>query len=129
MFSLFKSKKDTIEVTPETQVSESQKSFTDIREKWKALAADRKITKEDIAALCIYRSLIKGEGLDGAKGRLYKAFTPISNPVKLENGSQPYGSLSQALGCVRWSNVIKWLDKDEAKSLEEMAQTLFRGPL
>jgi hypothetical protein len=129
MFNLFKSKKDTIEVTTETPVSDSQKSFTDIREKWKALAADRKITKEDIAALCIYRSLIKDEGLDGAKGRLYKAFTPVSNPIKLENGTRPYGSLSQAVACIKWSNVITWLDTDEAKVVSEMAQTLFRGPL
>ncbi len=96
--------------TQEATASTTQVAFKDIRPQWKTLANERKITKSDIAALCIYRSLVKGEGKEGAISRLQKAFKPITNPVKIENGAYPYGSLESALWSIKYSNFIEFLD-------------------
>lgn len=89
----------------------------DIRQEWKALAANRAIRSEDIAALCIYRALVKNEGKEGAIARLKKSFKPITNPVKLDNGAQPYYSLATALFSVKYSKVAGWLDEENKSTL------------
>jgi len=94
----------------------------DIRTQWKALAAERNITREDIAALCIYRAMYKEEIPTGAKSRLHKSFKPITNPVKLANGTAPYGALEAAVSWIRYSAFSKWLDKDEMDALIEAAK-------
>jgi hypothetical protein len=114
MFNFFKAKKATAEVTEPT-VSETK--IKDIRPHWKALAADRKITKEDIAALCIYRAMFKEQVPEGAKTRLHRAFKPITNKVKLENGAYPYGSLESAMYSIKYSAFAKWLNEEEMKAL------------
>jgi len=121
MFNFMK-KADT--ATQEAQASTTQVTFKDIRPQWKALAAERKITREDIAALCIYRSLIKGEGKEGAISRLRKSFSPITNPVKLENGAYPYGSLASALWMTKHSTFITWLDDESKQSLLILAKEI-----
>jgi len=95
----------------------------DIRTQWKAHAAERKITREDIAALCIYRALVKEQVPTGAKSRLHKSFKPITNTVKLENGADPYGSLKSAVNSVRYSIFAQWLDKEELEMLVEAAKS------
>lgn len=110
--------------TNEAQASTTQSTFKDIRPQWKALAQERKITSSDIAALCIYRSLIKGEGKEGAISRLEKAFKPISNPVKIENGAHPYGSLQSALWSIKYSNFIEWLDEPQKAGIIAMAKDI-----
>lgn len=111
--------KKTEEVKTEATntTSESVKTIKDIRPQWKALAAAREITREDIAALCVYRALRKEQVPEGAKSRLHKSFKPITNKVKLENGAYPYGALESALNSIKYSNFAKWLDKEE---LEQM---------
>lgn len=121
MFNFFKSTKDTTEAN--TTTSEATKPIKDIRPQWKALAAARKITKEDIAALCIWRALYKEQVPEGAKTRLHKAFKPITSRVKLENGAYPYGALETALNSIKYSNFAKWLDADELKVLLNAART------
>jgi len=96
----------------------------DIRQQWKALAAERKITREDIAALCIYRALVKEQGKNGAISRLQKSFKPITNPVKLENGAYPYGSLESALWAIKNSTLITWLDEEEKQQLLSYAKEI-----
>jgi hypothetical protein len=125
MFNFMK-KAETATIVTEAQTEQAQKSFTDIRAKWKALSADRKITKEDIAALCIYRSLIAGEGKEGAISRLKKSFKPITNPVKLENGMDPYGALKSAIWGTRHSVVLTWLEPQEKAALQALATELQR---
>lgn len=94
----------------------------DIRQNWKALAADRKITREDIAALCLYRALVKEQGKPGAIERLRKSFKQITNPVKLENGAAPLWSLEYSLRTIRHSNVMSWLDEDEKAAMLALAK-------
>ena len=109
--------------TIETSVSQTPVSFKDIRPQWKALAQERKITKEDIAALCIYRALVKGEVPEGAKTRLHKAFRPITNQIKIANGAAPYAALDTALYSLKYSAFAKWLSEDEMKALIAAAKT------
>ena len=96
----------------------------DIRKLWKAHAADRKITSEDIAALCIYRALIKEQIPDGAKQRLHKSFKPITNAKKLAGGTRPHQSLEASVNTIKYSQLAKWLDEDELKLLLEAAKNI-----
>lgn len=121
MFNFMK-KADT--ATQEAPASTTQETFKDIRPQWKALAQERKITREDIATLCIYRSLIKGEGKEGAISRLRKAFRPITNPVKLENGAHPYGALRSALWMTKHSTFVTWLDDEPRQALLALAKDI-----
>jgi len=94
----------------------------DIRQNWKALAAERKITREDIAALNLYRTLIKEQGKEEAISRLRKSFKPITNSIKLENGAYPYGSLESAIWGIKYSTFITWLEKEEQEKLIAFAK-------
>ncbi len=96
----------------------------DIRQQWKALAADRKITSEDIAALCIYRALFNEQGKEDSVDRLSKSFKPITNQVKLDNGIHPYGSLSIALNLVKRSTLFTWLDEADQKTMLDLAREI-----
>jgi len=109
--------------TQEASASTTQSTFKDIRQQWKALASERKITKEDIAALCIYRAMVRDEVPVGAKSRLRRAFNPITNKTKLENGARPYGSLESAVNSIKYSTFATWLDKNELAALLEAART------
>lgn len=99
----------------------------DIRQQWKAHAASKKITSQDIAALCIYRALVKEQGQEGALSRLQKSFTPITNPVKLANGQAPSAALKFALWYVGQSVMVDWLTEEEYKPIGEMALALHRS--
>ncbi len=123
----FTKKADTATTaTIETIVSETQIAFTDIRPKWKALAQERKITKEDISALCLYRALTQLDGREEALARLFKAFKPITNNVKLTNGAARYGALKEALRMFQYSAVATWLTPDESKKLQALGQELLK---
>ena len=88
----------------------------DITQQWKALANKRKIKSEDIAALCIYRALVKNKGKEVAIAKLRKAFSPITNPIKLNNGAESYSALAYALRMVKYSQVLTWIDNEEDKN-------------
>ena len=118
MFNFMK-KADEAAATTSTQTT-----FKDIRPQWKALAKERKLDSSDMAALCIYRSMIKGEGKEGAISRMHKSFKPITNPAKLENGAHPYGSLSSALWSIKYSTFITWLDEDTKTTLFAIAKDI-----
>jgi hypothetical protein len=124
----FTKKADTATpVTIETPVSDTQIAFTDIRPQWKALAADRKITKEDIAALCFYRSLIKGAITEDALARLRRSFKPITNLTKIENGADPIGARKDASRMVKYSTVFTWLSESEQKLLLAFSIDVLKG--
>jgi len=112
----------------------------DIRQQWKALAAEKKIKSEDIAALCLYRAInirsdvddirtaiVCGYGQDGAKNRLLRSFKPITNQTKLINGADPQYSLKSSLNLVKYSSVAKWLAEDDLAKLLELAKTTKAG--
>lgn len=99
----------------------------DIRQAWKAIAADRKITSTDIAALCIYRTLLKEQGVAEAVARLKKSFSPVSNSVKLANGAAPYYSLHLALKSIQFSvyknsTLARWLPEEEYGRVQDLAR-------
>lgn len=133
MFNLFKTK------TQETPIQETniQLSFKDIRQNWKQLAKDKKITKEDVAALCLYRALLKtstpddtaraiiiGNGKEAALSRLKKSFKEVTNTIKLANGAAPYGAAESALRMVKYSTVLTWLGENEQKIMIELGRAL-----
>src|SRR5450631_2804852 len=102
MFNFLKSKKDTdttevISTVPEAIAEETPTTFTDIRPQWKELAGKKELTSSDMAALHIYRAMVKGEGLEGAKSRLKKAFRPVTCEKKLINGARVWGGYQAAL--------------------------------
>jgi len=107
--------------------TEIEKKIKDIRPQWKALAAKREITKEDIAALCIYRAVFKGQIPEGAKTRLHKSFKPITSPIKLNNGADPHGALITALNSVKYSHFADWLDKEELQQLIDAAKETLKA--
>jgi hypothetical protein len=122
-----------IENTPEANL-DAPKSYTDIREKWKAFAATRRISSPDIAALCIYRSIIRGEGKEGAIARLKKSFTPVTNTNKLNNGVMPNNGLFFALVTLKCTfrpkyapNVLQWLTEEERAEISEIAGSISAG--
>lgn len=94
----------------------------DIRNQWKALAADRKITREDITALCLYRALVREQGKPGAIARLSRSFRAITNPTKLANGAEPLGSLETSLWRIRNSTLFSWLEKPEQDQMLAFAR-------
>lgn len=96
----------------------------DIRQQWKALAEKREIKSEDIAALCIYRALVKNEGKEGAISRLRKSFNPVTNPVKIENGAAPYFALSTALWSVKYSTLLVWLDEEDKAAVVALSKEI-----
>lgn len=117
--------KKAVEATTEaTNATSEAVQPKDIRPLWKALAAERKITREDIVALCIYRSLRKGEGKEGAISRLQKSFKPITNLVKLENGAYPYGSLESALWRLKNCTFMSWLSESEKQEILSLAKEI-----
>lgn len=103
-----------------------------IRKQWKAHASAQKISSRDIAALCIYRSLLKhgnetlpqGYGKEGAIQRLRKSFKPITNTVKLENGCTPFCTLVESLRLIKYSEVYSWLDEADQKDMLALASEL-----
>jgi len=121
---MFNFMKKAESATQEAQASTTQTAFKDIRPLWKALAEERKITKEDIAALCIYRALVKEQGKEGAISRLQRAFKPVTNTVKLENGAAPYGALDSALWLVKRSTFITWLDEEPKQAVLALAKEI-----
>jgi hypothetical protein len=113
----------TIENTTDA-TSVTPKSFTDIRPKWKALAATRKITSADIVALCIYRAIIRGEGKVGAITRLAKSFTPVTNPIKLQNGAHTWHGLASGLLMSRKTPILGWLTEAEGMEILALAKSI-----
>ena len=130
MFNFLKSRKDTqvttqvITITPEVIVQETPIVFKDIRPQWKDLAAKHNISKADMAALCVYRSLVKNQGKEGAIGRLQKSFKPITNPVKLANGAHAHRAVKEALRSISYSTFKTWLSEDELKAVITLAKEI-----
>lgn len=138
MFNLFnKSKEQATEVAIPIKNSDSK----EIKKNWKNLSKEKRITKQDIATLCLYRSLFipdtsdktrellaYGTDKNGAIQRLKKSFQPITNSVRLNNGEHPYRSLLQALSMVRYSTMFDWLTENEQVKLLALSN-LIKGEI
>ena len=146
MFNFLKSNKDEVKTevitVTEATAEETPKAFTDIRPQWKELAGKKELTSSDMAALHIYRAIVKGEGLEGAKSRLKKAFRPITSEKKLINGAQAWGGYQAALHGISYlswrynaetrkganvkvyTTAATWLNESELKTLLEIAEQL-----
>jgi len=98
--------------------------FTDIRPQWRQLSAERKISSADITALCLYRSVLRGEGKPGAIDRIKKAFQPITNTVKLANGAEPYFSLIESLRAAKYSVILQWLTQPEQLEIIRLSKEI-----
>ncbi len=110
----------------ETQITEEQRAArkaerAEVKAIWKILADARTISAQDIAALCLLRSL-KSDDTENTKARLHRAFSPITNKIKLENGATPYGSLERALRWLRYSEFAKKLPGETVKKMEDLAK-------
>jgi len=70
----------------------------DIRQQWKEKAAKKDLSSSDMVALAIIKAIAKDGGtLESAIYFLRKAFTPITNSTKLENGHYKWRGLYVAL--------------------------------
>jgi len=94
----------------------------DIRTQWKALASAKNIKSEDIAALCLYRTIYKEHTLEEGLNRIRKSFKPITNANKIANGAYPYGSLQASLRNIKYSSVVGWLDEEDKLKVIAMAK-------
>ena len=125
MFNLFKTK-TVLEIQKEAPTQLVFELTQDVRPLWKELASKKGITRSDMAALCIYRSSFKGEGIEGAKFRLLKSFSPVTNTIKLANGAAPYYAMYDALMYIHCSTFIKWLGIEETKSFMKVVQEILK---
>lgn len=110
----------------ETQITDEQRAARKadreaVKAVWKKLADAKLISAQDIAALCLLRSL-KSSDTENTKVRLHRAFTPITNKIKLENGAVPYGSLEKSLRWIKYSEFAKQLPTDTLKEMESLAK-------
>ena len=110
----------------ETQITEEQRAANraqriEVKAIWKKLADARTITIQDIAALCLLRSLESGDTAN-IKIRLRRAFSPITNKIKLDNGAAPYGSLERALRWVYSSEFAKQLPEAIMEKIKAAAK-------
>lgn len=66
---------------------------------WKQLADNKNIASNDVAAYMIIRAIHakSNDKIEVAKALLSRAFTPITNKNKLNNGCNPYDGLQRAL--------------------------------
>ena len=127
MFNFFTKKEavPTKSITIATPVVlETPTTYQDIRPQWKALAAKKELTSSDMAALAIYKSLVKGGGKEGAISRLKKSFRPITSPTKLANGADPHLAVTSSLRGIKYSNIAGWLTPAELKVLNDLAQEI-----
>ena len=102
--------------------------YTDIRQQWKAHAASKKITARDMAFYVLYSAVRRELGTDETMRLLKKAFVPITNSKKLDNGAYPYGALRSALGKYSApSTILLWLTPAEIAKVENLRAEMWKG--
>lgn len=105
---------------------------------WLRLANNKQIIAADVAALCIYLAIrnkseseseddITALEISDAASRLKRAFSPITNTVKLANGADPYYSLKLALFRSKYSAFAQSLTGQQQAWIAKIAQELRRG--
>lgn len=77
-------------------------NYETFKQNWKTLAHEKKLTCYDMAFLCIIRAMKKDNPKLAIK-YLLKAFTSVTNKVKLENGRNQYDTLIYAIDRIEYS--------------------------
>jgi hypothetical protein len=74
-------------------------SIVKIKNSWKQLARDKKVTSKDVIAMALYRALASkaNDKVMVARSLMLQAFSPITNSNKLWNGMKEFGALNDAL--------------------------------
>jgi hypothetical protein len=88
-----------------TPSADAQAAHTQFISAWKTAAREKRVTAVDMVALTMHRAwwaletqAVSKEDLGAwIDARLDKAFTPVSNAVKLNNGAEPDYAKKQAL--------------------------------
>ena len=93
---------------------------------WKKLANEKKIKYYDVAAYALIKAIYSksNEKLDVARAMLLKAFTPITNTNKLDNGAQPFQGLAWSLDYANYSDLVKELDESGKALFESLWKAL-----
>ena len=93
---------------------------------WKKLANEKKIKYYDVAAYALIKAIYSksNEKLEVARGLLLKAFTPITNANKLNNGARPFQSLEWSLNLLNYSELIRELDAADLPEFESLWKAL-----
>ena len=98
--------------------------------RWLELAKNKNITAADCATLCLYRTILKsddvGQQTENAVMHLKRAFSPISNTVKLENGASKYAALKQSLALLKYSNFFLALEFPAQEKISTLAKEVYR---
>lgn len=119
-------------ITLVNQITEDQRAanraeYAAVKAIWKKLADARTITCQDVAALCLYKSIKLGL-TDDTKARLHRSFKPITNQIKLQNGCTPFEALEKSLRWLKYSEFAKQLPEETQKQMEALAkETLSKG--
>lgn len=82
-----------------------------IKKLWKQLSDNKCATANDVAAYMIIRAIHSksNDKIEVAKALLSRAFTPITNTNKLNNGCKPYDGLQRALIGTKYSRLLNEL--------------------
>lgn len=89
----------------------------------RAKATVKTLTSTDVFTRCIYKALISKEEdkVALAEALLKKAYTPITKPTKLRNGSLPYEALLRDFRMVRF--LLNYRDYMKEYLNEEQLET------
>lgn len=93
---------------------------------WKKLANEKNIKYYDVAAYALIRAINSksNEKLEVARALLLKAFTPITNENKLNNGAVPFQRLQWSLNWANWSVLLEELSPEEKKTFLSLVEQL-----
>lgn len=106
-------------ITPSFRFS-SEKQYQQLRSIWRELSSTNSITSQHIAIYTLLRNK-----------PLLRAFTPISNKIKLTNGAQPWQGCYSALSGLdrgRLPAPFDFLDEEEKAQLANIARQLWQQP-
>lgn len=97
-----------------------------IKTAWAELAAAKRIKDTDMAAYMITRAMFakSNDKLEVAKALLLRAFTPITNTNKLNNGCTAFEGLQRAIRYANWSPIAKLLEGEHLDTFRSLCKAL-----
>lgn len=97
-----------------------------IKTLWKTLANEKRACYYDVAAYILAKALHSksNEKLEVAKALFLKAYTPITNTTKIENGQDPWRGLKGSIDYAMWSSIYKALPEDKQKEFKNLLMLL-----
>jgi hypothetical protein len=104
--------------------------MNEFRKIWKQTAAQKALTSNDMALLCLYRAQFKDavdfndNPIEHAKSYLRKNFKPITNPRKIACGAYPNLAAYRAIRWVELSGLFKLLSEEEKSRVKVIANNI-----